>query len=42
VRIARGGLDKQAAIVPMIGRLRIEVLDVDLDPGATPILVGGQ
>ena len=42
VRLARGGLDKQAAIVPMIGRLRIDVLDVDLDPGATPILVGGQ
>jgi transglutaminase-like putative cysteine protease len=42
VRLARGGLDKQAAIVPMIGRLRIEVLDVELDPGATPILVGGQ
>src|SRR6185436_10924667 len=37
VRLARGGLDKQAAIVPMIGRLRIDVLDVDLDPGATPI-----
>jgi len=42
VRLARGGLDKQAAIVPMIGRLRIDVLDVDLDPGATPILVGSQ
>jgi transglutaminase-like putative cysteine protease len=42
VRLARGGLDKQAAIVPMIGRLRIDVLDVELDPGATPILVGGQ
>ena len=41
VRLARGGLDKQTAIVPMIGRLRIEMLDVDLDPGATPILVGG-
>ena len=41
VRLARGGLDKQTAIVPMIGRLRIEVLDIDLDPGATPILVGG-
>ena len=40
IRLARGGLDKQAAIVPMIGRLRIDVLDVDLDPGATPILVG--
>jgi transglutaminase-like putative cysteine protease len=41
VRLARGGLDKQTAIVPMIGRLRIEVLDVELDPGSTPILVGG-
>jgi transglutaminase-like putative cysteine protease len=41
VRLARGGLDKQAAIVPMIGRLRMEVLDLELDPGATPILVGG-
>jgi transglutaminase-like putative cysteine protease len=41
VRLARGGLDKQAAIVPMIGRLRIEVLEVDLEAGSTPILVGG-
>ena len=41
VRLMRGGLDKQAAIVPMIGRLRLEVLDLELDPGATPILVGG-
>jgi transglutaminase-like putative cysteine protease len=41
VRLARGGLDKQTAILPMIGRLRIEVLDLELDPGATPILVGG-
>jgi transglutaminase-like putative cysteine protease len=41
VRLARGGLDQQTAIVPMMGRLRIEVLDVELDPGSTPILVGG-
>jgi transglutaminase-like putative cysteine protease len=41
VRLARGGLDKQTAIVPMMGRLRIEVVDVELDPGSTPILVGG-
>ena len=41
VRLARGGLDQQAAILPMIGRLRMDVLDVELATGATPILVGG-
>jgi transglutaminase-like putative cysteine protease len=40
VRLARGGLDKQTAILPMIGRLRMEVLDLELAPGATPVLVG--
>jgi transglutaminase-like putative cysteine protease len=40
VRLARGGLDQQAAILPMIGRLRMDVLDVELGAGATPILVG--
>jgi transglutaminase-like putative cysteine protease len=40
LRLARGGLDKQAAILPMIGRLKIDVLDVELAPNATPILVG--
>jgi transglutaminase-like putative cysteine protease len=40
VRLARGGLDKQAAILPLIGRLKITVLDLELDPNATPILVG--
>jgi transglutaminase-like putative cysteine protease len=42
VRLARGGLDKQAAILPMIGRLKMTVLDLELDPGATPILVGRE
>jgi len=40
VRLARGGLDKQAAIIPMIGRIKITVLDVVVAPGSTPILVG--
>jgi transglutaminase-like putative cysteine protease len=40
VRLARGGLDKQAAILPLIGRLSITLLDVELAPGSTPILVG--
>jgi transglutaminase-like putative cysteine protease len=40
VRLARGGLDKQAAIVPLIGRLKLAVLDLELAPNANPILVG--
>jgi transglutaminase-like putative cysteine protease len=40
LRLVRGGLEQQAAIVPLIGRLRITVLDLDLDPQSTPILVG--
>lgn len=42
LRLARGGLDKQAAILPMIGRLKMTVLDVELAPNTTPILVGRQ
>lgn len=42
VRLARGGLDKQAAILPLIGRLRMTVLDLELAPNSTPILVGRQ
>jgi transglutaminase-like putative cysteine protease len=42
LRLARGGLDKQAVILPLIGRLRITVLDLELAPGTTPILVGRQ
>jgi Transglutaminase-like superfamily len=40
LRLARGGLDKQVAIVPMIGRLKIAVLDIEVSPGSTPVLVG--
>ena len=32
-RLARGGLDKQAAIIPLIGRVKITVLDLELAPG---------
>ena len=42
LRLARGGLDKQTAILPLMGRLKIDVLDVDLAPNSTPILVGRQ
>lgn len=40
LRLVRGGLDKQALILPLIGRLKITVLDMELAPDATPILVG--
>jgi transglutaminase-like putative cysteine protease len=40
LRLARGGLDKQTAILPMMGRLKIDVLDVDLAPNSTAILAG--
>ena len=42
LRLARGGLDKQAVILPLIGRLRMTVLDMKLAENATPILVGRQ
>lgn len=42
LRLVRGGLDKQAAILPLIGALRITVVDLDLDAQSTPILVGPE
>jgi hypothetical protein len=42
VRLARGGLSKQAAILPLVGRLKMTVLDLELAPGATPILIGAE
>jgi transglutaminase-like putative cysteine protease len=40
VRLARGGLDRQAAILGLVGQAELSVLDVELRPGSTPILVG--
>jgi len=42
LRLVRGGLDRQATIVPLIGRLRITVSDLEVDPRATQVLVGAQ
>ncbi len=36
LRLARGGLDQQAAIVPLIGRLRMTIVDIDLAPTPAP------
>jgi hypothetical protein len=40
LRIARGGLDKQTVVLPLIGQLRITVTDLQLAPGAIPTLIG--
>ena len=32
LRLARGGLDQQAVIVPLIGRLKMTIVDIDLAP----------
>ena len=40
VRLTRGGLERQAAILGLVGHARLEILDVELRAGATPILVG--
>ncbi len=42
VRLARGGLEKQAAILPMIGKLQMTIVDLDVTPESTPILVGRE
>jgi transglutaminase-like putative cysteine protease len=40
VRLARGGLEKQAEILPLIGRIKMTIVGLDLAPNSTPILVG--
>jgi Transglutaminase-like superfamily len=40
LRILRGGLDRQAAILPLIGKVAMDILDLELAPNSTPILVG--
>ena len=42
LRLARGGLEKQAAILPMIGNLQMTIVDLDVTPDSTPILVGRE
>jgi transglutaminase-like putative cysteine protease len=40
LRLARGGLDKQAVILPLIGHLKIEILDLETAPNTSPVVVG--
>jgi len=38
VRLARGGLEKQTAILPLVGHLKMTILDLELAPNSRPIL----
>lgn len=40
VRLARGGLDRQAALVASMGRMQISLLDVESRPDTTHVVVG--
>jgi transglutaminase-like putative cysteine protease len=40
VRLARGGLDRQTAILPLVGRLKMTILDLELAPNSRPTLAG--
>jgi len=38
--LARGGLDKQASILPLIGQMRMTIVSLDLAPEAATTVVG--
>jgi transglutaminase-like putative cysteine protease len=42
LRLVRGGLDQQAAILPLIGRLKMTVVSLELVPGTDRVIVGRQ
>ena len=42
LRLARGGLEAQIAILPLIGRLRMTVLELELAPDSTPVLLAAS
>ena len=42
LRLARGGLDKQAAILPLIGRIQMTVLDMELAATSTTAIATRQ
>ena len=42
LRLARGGLAQQASVIPLIGRLKVAILDLDMAPGSRPAVVGRQ
>jgi hypothetical protein len=42
VRLARGGLEQQTAILPLVGQTKIAVLEMRMAAGTAPVLVGQE
>jgi transglutaminase-like putative cysteine protease len=42
VRLLQGGLDRQTAILPLVGKLKITVLEAEMDPENSPVIVGRE
>lgn len=42
LRLLRGGLDRQTAILPLIGRLKLTVLEAEMAPNTSPVIVGRE
>ncbi len=40
LRLLRGGLDKQAAILPLIGQVKMDIIELEIAPNSAPVLVG--
>ena len=40
LRLMRGGLDRQAAILPLIGHLKISIIGLEVAPNSAPVLLG--
>jgi hypothetical protein len=42
LRLLRGGLDRQTAILPLIGQLKLTVLEAEMAPNTSPVIVGRE
>jgi transglutaminase-like putative cysteine protease len=42
LRLARGGLEQQTAIVPLIGKVKMAITHIEFAPNTTQVLVGRQ
>ncbi len=40
LRLLQGGLDRQTAILPLIGQLKLTVLEAEMAPDTSPVIVG--
>ncbi len=42
LRLLQGGLDKQTAILPLIGQLKLTILEAEMLPNTSPVVVGRE